>query len=192
MLNRKEILDDDSSPNLLKSLINDTSISEREAVGIITDLFVAGIDSTASALSFILYNLANNKREQRKLFEEIDSVLGSGKVTSQSFDNMPYMKACVKESFRIFFPVQGGTTRVLDKNLSLGGYSIPKKSFVAFNNQTMCLSKEYFSCPDKYTPERWLKRGSASTSPPHPYVMLPFGFGARMCIGRRFLSKRYI
>ena len=68
-------------------------------------------------------------------------------------------------------------------------FFVPFQTFVAMNNQTMCLLEQYFDEPQSYIPERWLKEGSATLRPPPPYVMMPFGYGPRMCIGRRFAEQ---
>ena len=47
-------------------------------------------------------------------------------------------------------------------------------------------SEKYFPQADKYIPERWLKDGPYSNTKTHPFTILPFGFGPRMCVGRRF------
>ena len=60
---------------------------------------------------------------------------------------------------------------------------------IVLNNQTMCLQSQYFSNPEKYLPERWLKGQTQMDKVPSPYIMLPFGHGARMCIGRRFAEQ---
>ena len=57
------------------------------------------------------------------------------------------------------------------------------------NHQTMCLQDEYFENATEFQPERWLKDGSATLKRSPPFVMLPFGHGARMCIGRRFAEQ---
>ena len=47
-------------------------------------------------------------------------------------------------------------------------------------------SEKYYPQADKFIPERWLKAGPQYNTKTHPFVTLPFGFGPRMCIGRRF------
>jgi cytochrome P450 len=56
-------------------------------------------------------------------------------------------------------------------------------------NLHLCNLEKYFAQPDKYIPERWLKDPEGATQETkmtHPFVFLPFGFGPRMCVGRRF------
>lgn len=45
--------------------------------------------------------------------------------------------------------------------------------------------KEYVSDADKFIPERWMKAGNENYTL-HPFASLPYGYGARMCLGRRF------
>lgn len=55
---------------------------------------------------------------------------------------------------------------------------------------TLSLDEEHFKQSDKFIPERWLKDNTDPKCPhakdAHPFTYLPFGFGSRMCIGRRF------
>ncbi|KAK2148522.1 hypothetical protein LSH36_492g03017 [Paralvinella palmiformis] len=53
----------------------------------------------------------------------------------------------------------------------------------------MCMQEEYFDDPDKFIPERWLKTDRGTLRQPPRFVMLPFGYGTRMCIGRRFAEQ---
>jgi cytochrome P450 family 49 subfamily A len=46
--------------------------------------------------------------------------------------------------------------------------------------------EEYYPEPDKFIPERWLKNDPQYSKRIHPFVTMPFGFGPRMCVGRRF------
>jgi cytochrome P450 len=46
--------------------------------------------------------------------------------------------------------------------------------------------EKYYPEADKFIPERWLKNEAQYNKKTHPFVTMPFGFGPRMCIGRRF------
>ena len=87
------------------------------------------------------------------------------------------------------FPIEGGTTRILTKDVELGGYDVPKGTLVALNNQTMCLQERYFPDADQFIPERWLKSDVCHRHELPKFVMLPFGHGVRMCLGRRFAEQ---
>ena len=51
---------------------------------------------------------------------------------------------------------------------------------------TTCKTEKYFPDADQYKPERWLNEDAK----PHPYALLPFGFGSRVCIGKRFAENQ--
>ena len=53
----------------------------------------------------------------------------------------------------------------------------------------MCLLEEHCEQADRYLPERWLKDEGDTLRPDNNFVMLPFGYGSRMCIGRRFAEQ---
>ncbi|XP_013386172.1 cytochrome P450 10-like [Lingula anatina] len=182
--------DSENNDSFLSAVLSNKALSNEDAVNLTVDLFTAGIDSTASALSFALYHLAKNPAEQEKLYQEISTVIPRGcSVSVSHIDNMPYLKACIKESFRLNFPVEGGTRRFLEEDTVLGGYMVPKGALIAMNNQVMCLQEEYFERPEEFLPERWLKKDSRDIQAPPPFVMMPFGYGPRMCIGRRFAEQ---
>ncbi|CAH1794752.1 unnamed protein product [Owenia fusiformis] len=180
----------ESEVTFLTTLLESGKVSKEEALDITVDLFTAAIDSTASALSFAIYNLSKHPEKQEKLYQEIKDVVGDGgDVTADQLDKMHYLKACIKESFRLNFPIEGGTRRILEESLELGGYKVPKGTLIAMNAQTTCLMEEYFDKPFEYVPERWMKDGSAELNPPPAFTMMPFGYGPRMCVGRRFAEQ---
>lgn len=153
---------------------------------------------TTSTFSAILLSLAQHPEKQAKLRAEIRSILPEKDtpLTVESMKNLPYLRACIKESLR-YYPLTSANVRTTRQELVLSGYTVPKGSEVAMIHLNIWRNPKYFSEPDEFIPERWLREkevtaSAASTSgcpvatkPSHPFAYLPFGFGARSCIGRR-------
>ncbi|XP_069112989.1 cytochrome P450 27C1-like isoform X2 [Argopecten irradians] len=174
--------------NLLLDLLSTPGLTPAQVQRTITDVFIGGIDSTANTLTFLLFNLANNPDKQERLFQDIkEHVPKKGEIQEDTINKMPYLKACLKESFRTLFPIAGGTLRILDKDITLKGYNIPKGTPMQLCSGTICRDEQYFPQNDKFIPERWM-RGEARTDV-NPFAHLPFGFGPRKCIGQRFAEQ---
>lgn len=138
--------------------------------------------------------MAQHPEKQAKLRAEIRGILPEKDtpLTVESMKNLPYLRACIKESLR-YYPLTSANVRTTREELVLSGYTVPKGSEVAMVHLNIWRNPKYFSQPDQFIPERWLREkedapsGScpAATKPSHPFAYLPFGFGARSCIGRR-------
>jgi cytochrome P450 family 12 len=74
----------------------------KDATVMVIDMLMAGIDSTANTLSFLFYFLAKNPDKQEILRKEVLSVVGSrgAPVAVQTLNELRYLKASIKESFR--------------------------------------------------------------------------------------------
>lgn len=180
--------------SLLAHALSNPSIDPKDLLAMIEDLFLAGIDTTAFSAGFALYHLSGNIDAQNKLRAEINSVISSRRDHSLSMDQisqMPYLKACVKETMRLT-PVSIGVGRVSTQDMIINDYMVPKGTQIITHNQVACRQSEYFEDPLSFIPERWLKQNTADcerqlvrTSSRTPFALLPFGYGPRMCIGRR-------
>lgn len=69
---------------------------------LLMDMIILGVQAVINCEAFLLYFLAKNPRVQKRLYNEIMSVLSKTKytLTKESLENMPYLKACIKESLR--------------------------------------------------------------------------------------------
>ncbi|XP_067214408.1 cytochrome P450 302a1, mitochondrial isoform X2 [Linepithema humile] len=148
---------------------------------LIMDTIILGVQAVINCEAFLLYFLAKNPRVQRRLYDEIISILSkTGSVmTKKSLDDMLYLKACIKESLRLR-PAFPYLTRLLSSPISLHGYMIPKGTFVIMANQITSQREEHFEDPEKYRPERWLNQNEHGQE----YTCLPFGYGVRSCLGK--------
>lgn len=91
-------------------------------------------------------------------------------------------------------PISVGIGRVLQNDVVLSGYLVPKYTVVVTQNQITCRLPEYFDDPKEFQPERWLRdsvqsHDVRSLKSIHPYLLLPFGHGPRSCIARRFAEQ---
>ncbi|POI25154.1 hypothetical protein CIB84_011095, partial [Bambusicola thoracicus] len=135
---------------------------------------------TANSLLWALYNISRNPHVQQKLLQEIQSVLAANESpTAESIKNMPYLKACLKESMRLT-PSVPFTTRTIDTEMVLGDYVLPEGTVLMINSHALGCNEEYFNGWAQFKPERWLQKHSIN-----PFSHVPFGIGKRMCIGRR-------
>lgn len=143
---------------------------------------------TSTATIGVLYQLAKNPKKQDLLRQEILEKLPDKdtKLTVPLMANMPYLRAVIKESIRLR-PVAPGTSRKTTQNLVIGGFAVPKGIDVIMSQMLMCTDEEYFGRGKEFLPERFLKdQKSSDLKGDNPFAYLPFGFGSRMCIGKRF------
>ncbi|KAL0879480.1 hypothetical protein ABMA27_003228 [Loxostege sticticalis] len=168
-----------------KSLLQDlvAAAGPRVAAVAALDMFLVGIDTTSNAVASTLYQLSIRPSVQERLHEEVTKVLQGRPMKPGDVNQMPYLKACIKEVLRMY-PVVIGNGRQLTKDTVICGYNIPKGTQVIFQHYVMGNSEENFGSASEFMPERWLKRSPARAH--HAFASLPFGFGKRMCLGRRF------
>ncbi|KAH9500872.1 hypothetical protein Btru_073211 [Bulinus truncatus] len=177
---------DEDEPNLLYSLLSEKNLVTEDVINIMLSLYGGGTDSTAKNLQVFFYNLAMNPDKQENLRREILDILGpDGQMTAKALSQMVYLKAALKESFRLNFPTPMGNIRILPVDVVLGGYKVPAGvRYALFNNRA---TRTNFEDPDQFLPERWLRsEENTKKDSAHSMIVLPFGYGPRNCIGRRF------
>ncbi|PIO41089.1 25-hydroxyvitamin D-1 alpha hydroxylase, mitochondrial [Aquarana catesbeiana] len=157
-------------------------IPMKAVYGNVTELLLAGVDTISSTLSWTLYELARHPQVQSALYKEVTDVQqGRTIATAADVAKMPLMKAVVKEVLRLYPVIPGNARVVSDRDIQIGEYTIPKKTLITLCHYATSRDKKFFSEPDEFKPERWLKKDECH----HPYASIPFGFGKRSCIGRR-------
>ncbi|XP_045592515.1 cytochrome P450 302a1, mitochondrial [Procambarus clarkii] len=171
--------------SVLEYFLLESGLDKKDIVGIICDTLLAGIDTAAFTLSYVLHNLATNPDKQELLATEARTLLAGsgGEVTVRVLAEARYLKAVLKETYRLR-PVSIGVGRITQDDVIIRGYRIPKNTVIVTQNQVSCRLPEYFPEPDKFLPERWLEKENVN-----PFLVLPFGHGPRACIGRRMAEQ---
>ncbi|OJJ68914.1 hypothetical protein ASPBRDRAFT_46187 [Aspergillus brasiliensis CBS 101740] len=173
--------------NLLQEMKNtkkeENSLTEEEEITAkwtAGSLYLAGADTTVSTLSTFIICMALNPTVQQKAQQELDSVLGTHTLpTSSDRDQLPYVNAIVKESFRWHPVAPMGLAHLCTEGDVFEGYTIPKGAVVMGNVWAMTHDPNIYPHPEVFDPERFL--GENPQPDPAAWV---FGFGRRVCPGR--------
>lgn len=156
-----------------------------EVLGSITELLLAGVDTTSNTVCWALYHLAKEPQIQEQLFQEVISVCpGETVPISDDTAKMPFLKAVIRETLRMYPVVPGNARVMVDSDVIVGDYLFPKKTLFHLCHFAVSYDERVFPSPQSFLPQRWL-RGSEEKSRLHPFGSVPFGFGTRACLGRR-------
>lgn len=172
--------------SVLEKLIK---IDQKIAMIMAIDMLIAGVEVTSTVLASIMLCLATNPQKQQKLREEILNTVGkTEKFTLENTKNLPYLRACIKETLRLY-PIIFGNMRATGVDLCMSGYQVPKNTNVMLTSNLMLQDERYFPKPNEFIPERWLRTDSSEHNKNiNPFIYLPFGFGPRSCVGKRIVD----
>ncbi|XP_052020687.1 cytochrome P450 4F4 isoform X10 [Apodemus sylvaticus] len=145
-----------------------------------------GHDTTASGLSWILYNLARHPEYQERCRQEVRELLRNRESTEIEWDDLaqlPFLTMCIKESLRLHPPVTVISRRCTQDVVLPDGRVIPKgviciiSIFGTHHNPTVWPDPEVYD-PFRFDPENVKDRS--------PLAFIPFSAGPRNCIGQTF------
>lgn len=145
-------------------------------------MLLAGHETTAIALSYLVYLLSENPAVAARLREEIDTQLGGRAPRMEDLPNLRFLDAVIRETLRLYPPAFAMAREVV-RGFELGGYHVPAGDQVMMSAYAIHHSAKQYADPDRFVPERWLD-GSTEHLPRFAYF--PFGGGPRVCIGNHF------
>ncbi|ODN05629.1 putative cytochrome P450 CYP44, partial [Orchesella cincta] len=171
-------------------LLSREELSLKDVFIITQSLFGDGLSTTTPSFMFNLYCLAKHPDIQTRIFQEINGVVPlNGAMTVEMINRLRLLKAAVKETFRLY-PNGTEISRITQTDLIIGNYRVPSGTHVDLNQFVLFRSPKYFQSPDEYIPDRWLREDQGDDNlATHPFLMIPFGHGTRMCAGRRFAEQ---
>jgi len=145
-------------------------------------LFLAGHETTANALAWTWYLLAQNPDALTRMHLELDAVLGNRLPTPADYPRLAYTEMVVAESMRMF-PPAWAVSRLAIEDATIGGWRIPNGAVVVAAQGVTHRDARWYPDPDRFDPLRFTPE--AKTMRPK-FSYFPFGGGPRICIGEGF------
>ncbi|CAK8691073.1 unnamed protein product [Clavelina lepadiformis] len=150
---------------------------------LVRDLFLAGTDTTANAVAWLIIYLCKYPEVQVKLQNEIDSVFGTDGVPAMSkMRQLPYLRAIIQETSRIRPIVPLSLPHKASRDAKLLGYCIPKGAIILTNIWAIHHDETKWPDPETFLPERHLDDGGNFVKSSDWMV---FGVGPRGCLGQQ-------
>ncbi|XP_040280430.1 cytochrome P450 4F22 isoform X1 [Bufo bufo] len=161
------------------------TLSDQELRDEVDTFMFEGHDTTASGLSWILYNLASHPEYQEKCREEVTQLL-KGESTHLEWDDLsllPFTTMCIKESLRLHPPVTAVSRRCTEDIAMPDGKVIPKGNISLISIYGTHHNPAVWPNPEVYDPYRF---DPSSTDQRSSHAFVPFSAGPRNCIGQNF------
>lgn len=172
-------------PNLLEAMIvaadePGSGVDDAAVAGNVTTMLLAGEDTTANTLSWMIYLLQRNPDTLRRAVDEVRRLAPDAATFSiEQLDSLEYLGACASEAMRLK-PVAPYIPLEALRDTVIADVAVPQGTLVWCVMRHDSVSEEHFSDPLAFQPQRWLRGDGA----PAIRAGLPFGAGLRTCPGR--------
>ncbi|GMJ05448.1 RED ELONGATED 1, SUPERROOT 2, ALTERED TRYPTOPHAN REGULATION 4, RUNT 1, cytochrome P450, family 83 [Hibiscus trionum] len=151
---------------------------------ILMNVFLAGTDTSAATVIWVISFLMKNPNCLKRTQMEVRNLIGKkGFLKEDDIQSLTYLKAVIKETFRLQPTLPLLVPRETLQKCSIGGYEIPAKSLVFVNAWAIGRDPEVWENPQEFCPERFI--GSSIDYKGQDFELIPFGTGRRICPGMR-------
>ncbi|AYA36951.1 cytochrome P450 [Hymenobacter oligotrophus] len=175
---------DDLLQMLLDARYEDTHepMTEAQVLDEAIILLVAGHETSANALSWLWYLLAQHPEVVTKLRAEMAAALGERRPTFQDLPQLPYSLQVIQETMRLYPPAWIVDRQALNDD-EYNGLPLPKGTLISAYIYGVHHLPRLWPEPEAFRPERF---GKEQLREQPAYAYLPFGGGPRLCIGNQF------
>ncbi len=167
---------------LVAQAAGQASLDDEELFANIFTMLVAGEDTTANTIAWMMHFMCSHPEVQHRMQEEVGAVLGQAEVLQDIRDaaRLVYVEAVAHESLRLK-PVAPLLFLEPNVDVAVGGVRVPRGTLVVLLNRPNALQERNFPAAREFRPERWLQGAAAAQ---HRSGFVPFGSGPRLCPGR--------
>jgi cytochrome P450 family 135 len=150
-----------------------TPMTDQELRDELMTMLLAGHETTATALAWAVEEIVRRPQVVARIVAELGAADGRGGAP------LPYLDATIKEVLRLR-PLTPMILRRTTRPVTLRDHELPTGTYVVVNVYIAQRHPAIWEAPDELRPERFLE------AKPDPYAWIPFGGGARRCIGMAF------
>ncbi|CAA7023237.1 unnamed protein product [Microthlaspi erraticum] len=162
--------------------LGEYQLTRTHTKGILFNILSAGIDTSAQTVTWVMTHLIKNPRVMKKLQAEIREVIqNKDHITEDDIERLEYLKMVIKEAFRITPLVPLLVPREALRDVKIGGYDVPKKTWIHVNIWAVHMNPSIWKDPEYFIPERFMNNETDYKG--LNFDLLPFGSGRRMCPG---------
>jgi retinoid hydroxylase len=161
------------------------TLTDREVLGQVHILLVAGHETTTTMNAFTLYLLASHPDYLRRAQTEVDAALtaNSGRLDLKALRGLRLLGYAMDEAGRLYPPITA-LPRLVTEDVSFAGYHIPAGTQIRLAIGACHRLPDMFADPDRFDPDRFSPPREEAKA--HPYALCTFGGGPRICIGINF------
>ena len=169
---------------LLAARVSETGegMSDRQLRDEILTIFLAGHETTANALSWTWYLLAQHPEAEARLHVEIDRVLGGRMPSFADLAELKWTRMVFEEAMRLYPPAYMLSRTAIGEDW-IGGVRVPPGATITISPYVTQRNPKLWPEPERFDPERFSPEAVAQR---HRFAYLPFGGGPRICIGNSF------
>ncbi|KGP72163.1 cytochrome P450 [Pontibacillus yanchengensis] len=149
-------------------------------------IFLAGHETTANAMVWTIYLIAQHPEVEERVTKEVDDEIGGEPVSLEHIERLSYLKAVIQEAIRLYPPAWMFGREAKEKVTLFNGVALKKGDIVHISPYLLHRSERYYKDATSFNPDRFLN-DSLKNLPRFAY--LPFGGGARVCIGNHFAMQ---
>ncbi|KAK9063218.1 hypothetical protein SSX86_017088 [Deinandra increscens subsp. villosa] len=165
----------------------ENGFSNNQIHELVTELFVAGSNTTTRTVVWVMSELVRHKEVMSKVDDEMKKEIKSDKINPSHLSKLYYLQACIKEAMRLHPAVPLLLPHKAAETCEVMNYTIPKNTKVFVNMWAMGRDPKVWDDPLSFNPERFM--GSKMDFKGQDFELLPFGSGRRICPGLPFGVK---
>jgi cytochrome P450 len=160
------------------------AFSRKELIDQLGVLFLAGHETSASALTWVFFLLAIQPALVQRLREEVAAVTEGGAIDFESTKRLIFVRNVFRETIRLYPPITF-LPRVAEQATRLGPVAVRRGALIMVAPWVLHRHRRYWRDPEVFDPDRFLPQREAEMT---QGAYIPFGIGPRICAGAAFAT----